>query len=118
MRRVARLTFGIDPVGVQVGQGSLVADLLQRLLRLVVDLEDAARSPPAARVGVCHGPVGTASARRMGGRVVGDGALEEDWGRQFGGIDNGDAFGFDTLSGLFVWWRWCGRLAALRRGRR
>lgn len=37
-------TFGIDPVGIQVRQSSLVTHLLIRLGRLLID--DAARSPP------------------------------------------------------------------------
>lgn len=41
-------TFGIDPVRIQIGQGRLVAELLNGFERLVVDLEDATRSPPPA----------------------------------------------------------------------
>lgn len=72
-------TFGVGPVGVEVREGSLVANLLESLGRLMVDLEDAARpSPPSAgrRVSVGHVEVDAAPARRFGTRVVGDGALE------------------------------------------
>lgn len=86
------LTLCIGPVGVQVGQGGLVADLLEGLGRLMVDLEDAARSPPAATVVAvahCGVEVGASTARRLRARVVGDGAREEDWRRQLGGIVGG-----------------------------
>ena len=80
-------TFCIGPVGVEVGQRRLVADLLECLGGLVVHLKDAARSPPAgAVVAVGHVEVGASTARRSSARVVGNGALEEDWGRQLGGI--------------------------------
>lgn len=75
----ARYTFGVGPVGIEVREGSLVANLLESLGRLMVDLEDAARpSPPSAgrRVSVGHVEVDAAPARRFGTRVVGDGALE------------------------------------------
>ena len=55
------LTLGIDPIGVEVGYHSLVADLLKRLSWLVVDLENAARSPPpttAGSVGTHKGHIG------------------------------------------------------------
>lgn len=38
----------ICPVGIHVWNNGLVAHLLERLEGLVVDLEDAARPPPAA----------------------------------------------------------------------
>lgn len=78
-------TFCICPVGIEIGQSSLVADLLERLWGLVVDLKDAAGSPPASAViAVVHVEVDATTARRFGAHVVG-GSLEEDWGRQFGG---------------------------------
>lgn len=79
------LTFGIDPVGVAVGQRGAVTQLLYRLRRFMVYLEERARPPPTGRVLFCH-LVHTSSTRRISTRVVGDGTLEEDWGRQFGGI--------------------------------
>jgi hypothetical protein len=98
------LTFSIGPVGIQVGRGRLVTDLLEGLRRLVIDLEDTARSPPAGSTAlVTHIEVVASTARRFGTRVVGNGALEEDWRRQFGGIDGvverrnerGDRCGWD-----------------------
>src|SRR5207249_2858910 len=61
-------TFAIDPVGVEIGQSGLVGKLIDRLLGLVVDLEDAARppSPGCLLVGHIRGLVidtGTATAR-------------------------------------------------------
>lgn len=47
-RRRREYTFLICPVGVQIWNNGLVAHLLERLGGLVVDLEDAARPPPAA----------------------------------------------------------------------
>ena len=82
-----RITFCVGPVGVEIGQGRLITDLLERLGGLVIHLEDAARSPPAGTiVAVGHVEVDASSARRAGSRVVGDGSLEENWGRQLGGI--------------------------------
>lgn len=74
-------TFGICPVGVEVRQRSLVADLLESLGRLMVNLEDTARSPPSGSssprcVAFGHVEIDAASARRLVRRVVGDGALE------------------------------------------
>lgn len=52
----------------------------------MVDLEDTARSPPAAaRCRVGHFKIAS-PARWSRARVVGDGALEKNWGRQLGGI--------------------------------
>lgn len=88
---ISNHTLGIGPVGVEVGQGSLITDLLQSLRRLVVDLEDTTRSPPTATgILVRHIEIGTIAS--WGGffvrrRVEIDGALEENWGRQLGGID-------------------------------
>jgi len=78
-------TLGIDPVGVEVWQCGLVIQLLNGLERLMVDLEDTARSPPTSRP-VRHVARRSSSTRRICARVVGDGASEQDWGRQFGGI--------------------------------
>jgi hypothetical protein len=90
-----RLTFSINPVGVQIRQGCLVADLLECLERLMIHLEDATRSPPPAHLLVCHALIDTSAARVIGSLVVGDGAREEDWRRQLGGIErNGDWVGF------------------------
>jgi hypothetical protein len=77
----ARHTFSICPVGVKVRQGSLVADLFKSLGRLMVNLEDTARSPPSGSSSPCcvsfgHVEIDAASARRLVRRVVGDGALE------------------------------------------
>lgn len=60
----------------------------------MVDLEDTARSPPArARVvSIGHVEVDAPASRRalrIVARVESDGALEEDWGRQLGGIAGG-----------------------------
>lgn len=52
----------------------------------MIDLEDTARSPPAATF-VVHGLVNAPASRRFGVRVVGDGAREEDWRRQLEGIE-------------------------------
>lgn len=79
------LTFCIDPVRIAVGEGGAVTQLLDRLGRLVIYLEKRARPPPTGRILFRHF-VHTSSTRRIGTRVVGDGTLEENWGRQFGGI--------------------------------
>lgn len=84
-RRMQSLTFRIDPVCVAVGQRGAVTELLNRLRGLVVDLEDGTRPPPTSRILFRH-LVYTPSTRRIGARVVGDGALEEDWGRQLAGV--------------------------------
>lgn len=41
-------TFGIDPLRIQVGQGRSVIQLLQWLLRFLVDLEDTTGSSSPA----------------------------------------------------------------------
>lgn len=46
--RRRQYTFLTCPVGIHVCHNGLVAHLLERLGGLVVDLEDAARPPPAA----------------------------------------------------------------------
>ena len=69
-------TFRVDPIRVQVRESRLVAELLDGLGRLVVDLKDATRSPPPARL-VRHRAVRSPTTRRVGARVVGDGAREE-----------------------------------------
>lgn len=56
----------------------------------MVDLKDAARTPstgPSVPVG--HVEIDATPARRFCARVVGDGSLKQDWGRQLGGIDGG-----------------------------
>lgn len=47
-------TFRVYPVGIEIRERLLVADLLQCLGRLMVDLEDTARSPPTRRLGLRH----------------------------------------------------------------
>lgn len=80
-------TFGVCPVGVEIGQGCLVADLLERFRWLMVDLENTTRpSPAATRVRVGHFVVCASALRGVVTRVKGDGALEKDWGRQLGGV--------------------------------
>ena len=88
---VSSHTFGVGPVGVQIRQSCLVAYLLKGLERLMVDLEEAARSPPAcARVAsIGHVEVNASASdgsRRIVARVEGDGALQKNWRRQLGGI--------------------------------
>lgn len=41
-----KLTFGIDPVGIEIGKGRLITDMLHGLGGFLVD--DAAGSPTAA----------------------------------------------------------------------
>lgn len=53
----------------------------------MVDLEDAARSPPARRLWLRHVAVRTSYAWLIRSHVVGDGSRKDDWGRQLGGID-------------------------------
>lgn len=80
------LTFRIDPVCIAVGQSGAVTELLDRLGGFVVHLKERARPSPTGRVLLFRHFVHTSSTRRIGTRVVGDGTLEEDWGRQLGGI--------------------------------
>lgn len=88
--RGKRVTFCIGPVGVEVGQRSLIADLFKSLGRFMVELEDAAGPPPASHgIAIGHVEIAVSTARRFGAGVVRDGALEENWGRQLGGIDGG-----------------------------
>lgn len=79
-------TFCVNPVGVQIRQRGLIAKLLDRLWWLVIHLENTTRSPPPAGF-VCHISVRRPTARRIRARVVGNGAREEDWGRQLGGVE-------------------------------
>lgn len=79
------LTFSVDPIGVSVRECRAVAELLDGLRGLVVDLEDATRPSPTGRVCFRH-LVHTPPTRRIGPRVVGDGPLQEDWGRQLAGV--------------------------------
>lgn len=76
-------TFSVCPVGVEIRQRSLITDLLEGLRRLMVDLEDTARSPPSSSsssfsscVSLGHVEIDTAPTRRFVRRVVGDGALK------------------------------------------
>jgi hypothetical protein len=78
----------------------------------MVDLEDAAGSPPPATcVAIWHIAISTSTTGRLCAHVVGDGAREENWGRQFGGVYRG--FGwikFCRRRGcadprLSMWWR-------------
>jgi hypothetical protein len=56
----------------------------------MVDLENTTRpSPSAARVRIGHFVVCAPAPWRVVARVKGDGALEEDWGRQLGGVSEG-----------------------------
>lgn len=83
-----KLTFGIHPVRIQVRQHRLIAELLDGLWRLMVYLEDTARSPPPGTF-VVHGFVNAPASGRFGVRVVSDGTREDDWGRQLEGIEGG-----------------------------
>ena len=86
-QREALLTFGIDPLRVQVGESRLIAQLLKRFLRLLVDLEYTTRPPSPGRLFLPHVQIRrTASSRGFCARVVRDGAGEDDWGRHFGGV--------------------------------
>lgn len=78
-------SFGVDPIGVSIRECRAVAELLDSLRGLVVDLEDATRPSPTGRVCFCH-LVHTPPTRRIGPRVVGDGPLQENWGRQLAGV--------------------------------
>lgn len=79
------LTFGVYPVRVSIGECRAVTELLDSFRGLVVDLEDAARPSPTGRVCFRHF-VHTPPTRRICPRVVGDGPLQEDWGRQLAGV--------------------------------
>ena len=84
------LTLRIHPLGVQVGQGGLVAQLLEGLGRFLVD-KTTATPPPGLlcleRHGV-GGRGGAIGAQSVGPRVASEaqarGAIEE-YGRQLGG---------------------------------
>ena len=57
----------------------------------MIDLEETARSPPACARVISIGHVeidasASRGSRRVVARVEGDGALQENWGRQLGGI--------------------------------
>ena len=85
------LTFRIHPLSVQVGQGSLVAQLLERLGRFLVD-KTTATPPPGLLCFEGHGVAavrgGAVGAQTAGPRVACEaqarGAIEE-YGRQLGG---------------------------------
>lgn len=69
-------TFCVCPVGVHVWYNGLIAHLLKRLEWLVVDLEDTARSPPAAD----GAPVGHVEKAAAGGFCAGVVGLGR-WGK-------------------------------------
>lgn len=79
-------TFCIDPICIAVGQGGAVAQLLDWLGRFMVYLEDGTGPPPTSLVLLFRHFVHTSSTRRICPRVVGNGTLEENWGRQLAGI--------------------------------
>lgn len=80
-------TFRACPIGVQVWQSSLVIDLLKSFGRLMIDLQNATGSPPTGRiVAVGHVQICASTTRRFSTRVVRNGTLQENWGRQLGGI--------------------------------
>lgn len=79
-------TFCIDPICIAVGQGGAVAQLLDWLGGFVVNLEDGTGPPPTSLVLLFRHFVHTSSTRRIRPRVVGNGTLEEDWGRQLAGV--------------------------------
>lgn len=82
-------TFGVDPVRIEIGKGRLIAQLFYGLQWFLVDLEDTTRSPPPASLLITHigSSVHSTPSRRVGTDVVGDGPGDENWRRQFGGID-------------------------------
>lgn len=53
----------------------------------MIDLEDTGGSPPTfGAVLISHVEICASTTGGLCSRVVGDGALKENWGRQFGGI--------------------------------
>lgn len=84
--RPFRRTFCIHPVRIAIGQSGAVAELLDRLRRFVVDLEERTGPPPTGLVLLFRHFVHTSPTRRIRARVVGDGTLEEEWRRQFAGF--------------------------------
>ena len=84
------LTLCIDPFYVEIGQCRLVAQLLERLGRLLVD-KTTATAPPRVLCRVeRHGGVGRRRGRLAGPGVASEteaGGAVEEYGRQFGGID-------------------------------
>jgi hypothetical protein len=85
---VSKLTLCVDPFCVQVRQGGLVAELLQRLRGLLVD-KTTATSPPGLLGLERHGRgAGWGGVRRAGPRVASEvqaGGAVEEYGRQLGG---------------------------------
>jgi hypothetical protein len=79
LSKFGTLTLGIHPLRIQVGQGRLVAELLQRLGRLLVD-KTTATAPPSL-LGLQRHGVGGRGAQLAGPRVAGEaqagGAVEE-----------------------------------------
>lgn len=81
------LTFAVCPIGIEVGQSSLVTYLFQRLLRFVVDLQNTTRpSPTAFAIGVVHIEIDASTSRGSRCRVKRRGLLGDDRGRHLGGI--------------------------------
>jgi hypothetical protein len=75
------LTLCVDPFGVQVGQGRLVAELLQRLGRLLVDKTTA--TSPASLLCVQGHVAGRGGAGSVGPRVASEtqaGGTVEEYG--------------------------------------
>lgn len=86
MTETSRHTFRVDPVRIAIGQSSTVTELLDRLRGFVVDLEERTRPSPTGLVLLFRHFVHTSPTRLICARVVGDGTLEEEWGRQFAGF--------------------------------
>lgn len=68
----------------------------------MVDLENAARSPPTGRLLLRHGVIRTSYAWLLRTHVVGDGSRKDNWGRQFGGIGAGEMGEPDPMEQLEV----------------
>lgn len=77
------LTFGINPICIQIWQRRLIAHMLHRLWWLLV--QQTARPPPPAGLLLAHVSIRTTRLCGLGSRVVGDGSREEELGRHFGG---------------------------------
>lgn len=57
-------TFRVDPLCVQVREGRLVTQLLYRLLRLLVDLQDTTGPPSPGRLPLVHVQICISRSRR------------------------------------------------------
>lgn len=85
---LCHLTFGVGPIGIEVGKSSLVTDLLEGLWRFMIHLQDTAGpSPTASRVCIVRVEVDAPATRWLISRVYGRRALKNAWGRQLGGIE-------------------------------